>query len=76
MKILFYYFLIFSCFFQYSVKAGDLPSGDNGVSGPLDFDSKGDVERLYSLNRVSEENTWIVEPIESFNPLKPQIFID
>ena len=48
----------------------------NGVSGPLDFDSKGDVERLYSLNQVSEENTWIVEPIESFNPLKPQIFID
>ena len=76
MKILFYYFLISSFFFQYSLKANDLPIGDNVVSGPLDFDSKGDVARLYSLNQVSEENTWIVEPIESFNPLKPQIFID
>ena len=52
----------------------------NGVSGPLDFDNKGDVERLYSLNQVSDENTWIVEPVEAFNPafsfIKPQIVID
>ena len=35
MKILFYYFLISSFFFQYSVKANDLPSGDNIVSGSV-----------------------------------------
>ena len=52
----------------------------NGVSGPLDFNNKGDVERLYSLNQVSDENTWIVEPVDPFNPafsfITPQIVID
>jgi len=52
----------------------------NGVSGPLDFDNKGDVERLYSLNQVSDENTWIVEPVDHINPafsfITPQIVID
>ena len=52
----------------------------NGVSGPLDFDNKGDVARLYSLNQVSDENTWIVEPLDPINPafnfITPQIVID
>jgi hypothetical protein len=52
----------------------------NGVSGPLDFDSKGDVARLYALNKVSDENTWIVDPIDPTNPafifIKPKIAID
>ena len=40
MKILFYYFLIFSFFFQYSVKAGDLPSGDNVVAGSVNISTQ------------------------------------
>jgi branched-chain amino acid transport system substrate-binding protein len=40
-----------------------------GVSGSMDFDKNGDVEGLYSLNRVSLENTWIVEPLEQISPL-------
>ena len=52
----------------------------NGVSGPLDFDSKGDVARLYALNKVSDENTWVVDPIDPTNPafifIKPKIAID
>ena len=40
MKILFYYFLIFLFFFQYSVKAGDLPSGDNVVSGSVNISTQ------------------------------------
>ena len=35
MKILFYFFFVSSFFFQYSVKANDLPSGDNVVSGSV-----------------------------------------
>jgi len=52
----------------------------NGVSGPLDFDSEGDVARLYSLNKVSDENTWLVNPMDPTNPafyfIKPKIVID
>ena len=52
----------------------------NGVMGPMDFDNKGDVARLYSLNQVSDENTWIVESLDPVNPIfnfnTPQIVID
>ena len=52
----------------------------NGVSGPLDFDSKGDVARLYSINKVSSENTWVADPIDTTNPafkfIIPKIIID
>jgi len=40
MKTLFYYFLIFAFFFQYSVKAGDLPSGDNVVAGSVNISTQ------------------------------------
>ena len=40
MKILFYFFLILLFFFQYSVKADDLPSGDNVVSGSVNISTQ------------------------------------
>ena len=52
----------------------------NGVMGPMDFDKNGDVARLYSLNQVSEENTWTTVTLDPFNPafnfITPQIVID
>ena len=52
----------------------------NGVMGPMDFDNKGDVARLYSLNQVSDENTWTTVTLDPFNPAfnftTPQIVID
>ena len=47
-----------------------------GVSGSLDFDINGDVEGLYSLNQVTEDNLWSVEPLEKLHPFEPRIIID
>ena len=47
-----------------------------GVSGSLDFDVNGDVEGLYSLNQVTEENLWSVKPLEKLHPFEPRIIID
>jgi len=40
MKILFYYFFILLFFCQYSLKAGDLPSGDNVVAGSVNISTQ------------------------------------
>ena len=46
----------------------------------MDFDNKGDVARLYSLNQVSDENSWTTVTLDPFNPafnfITPQIVID
>ena len=47
-----------------------------GVSGSLDFDINGDVEGLYSLNQVTEENLWSVKTLEKLHPFEPRIIID
>ena len=47
-----------------------------GVSGSLDFDVNGDVEGMYSLNQVTQDNLWSVKPLEKFHPFKPRIIID
>ena len=47
-----------------------------GVSGSLDFDINGDVEGLYSLNQVTEDNLWSVEPLEKLHPFEPRIIIE
>ncbi len=47
-----------------------------GVSGSLDFDINGDVEGMYSLNQVTEDNLWSVERLEKLHPFEPRIIID
>ena len=47
-----------------------------GVSGSLDFDINGDVEGMYSLNQVTEDNLWAVERLEKLHPFEPRIIID
>ena len=47
-----------------------------GVSGSLDFDINGDVEGMYSLNQVMEDNLWSVERLEKLHPFEPRIIID
>ena len=47
-----------------------------GVSGSLDFDINGDVEGMYSLNQVTEDNLWSVERLEKLHPFEPRIILD
>ena len=47
-----------------------------GVSGSLDFDINGDVEGMYSLNQVTDDNLWSVERLEKLHPFEPRIIID
>ena len=47
-----------------------------GVSGSLDFDINGDVEGMYSLNQVTEDNLWSVERLEKLHPFEPRVIID
>ena len=47
-----------------------------GVSGSLDFDINGDVEGMYSLNQVTEDNLWEVQRLEKLHPFEPRIIID
>ena len=47
-----------------------------GNGDPDNFDINGDVEGMYSLNQVTEDNLWSVERLEKLHPFEPRIIID
>lgn len=39
----------------------------------MDFNINRDIESMYSINQVTQDNLWEVIPLEKFHPLKPSI---